>query len=95
VGAVASSANIVPKLVVEIYNRFMAGDLSGALEAQYRLAPLRMAYVLGSFPVVVKDYMRLLGFDVGEPIRPNTRSNPENMAQLKKLLDYLGAERLA
>ncbi len=95
VGTVASSANIVPKLVVEIYDRFMAGDLAGAREAQYRLAPMRMAYNLGSFPVVTKDYMRLLGFEVGEPIRPNTRCKPENMAKLRKLLDNLGAEKLA
>ncbi|MGW8311938.1 MAG: dihydrodipicolinate synthase family protein [Desulfuromonadales bacterium] len=95
VGTVASSANVVPELVVEIYDRFMAGDLAGALAAQYRLAPMRMAYNLGSFPVVTKDYMRLLGFDVGEPVRPNTRSKPENMAKLQKLLDDLGARKLA
>jgi len=94
-GTVASSANIVPQLVVEIYDKFMAGDLSGALEAQFRLAPMRMAYNLGSFPVVTKDYMRLLGFEVGESIRPNTRSSPDNMAKLQKLLDELGAKRLA
>lgn len=94
VGAVASSSNIVPKLVVEIYDKFNAGDIQGALEAQYRLAPMRMAYGLSSFPVVTKDYMRLLGFDVGEPILPNTQSNPENMAKLKSLLDDLGAIKL-
>ncbi len=94
-GTVASTANVVPKLVVEIYDKFMGGDLPGALEAQYRLAPMRMAYGLGSFPVVTKDYMRLLGFEVGESIRPNTRSNPDNMATLKRLLAELGAERLA
>jgi 4-hydroxy-tetrahydrodipicolinate synthase len=95
VGTVASSANVVPKLVVEIYDKFMAGDWSGALEAQYRLAPMRMAYSLGSFPVVTKDYMRLLGFDVGEPIKPNNRCAPEKMAKLQKHLDDLGAEKLA
>jgi len=94
-GAVASSANVVPELVVEIYNKFMAGDLQGALEAQYRLAPMRMAYGLGSFPVVTKDYMRLLGFDVGEPVLPNTRCKPEQMEKLKKHLEVLGARRLA
>lgn len=94
VGAVASSANIVPELVVAIYDKFKAGDLQGALEEQYRLAPMRMAYGLGSFPVVTKDYMRLLGFDVGEPIRPNTRTKPENMAKLQALLDELGAKKL-
>lgn len=93
-GAVASSANVVPELVVDIYNKFIAGDLPGAREAQYRLTPMRMAYSLGSFPVVTKDYMRLLGFDVGEPVLPNTRSKPENMAKLQALLNELGAKKL-
>ncbi len=93
-GTVASSANIVPELVVEIYNKFMAGDMAGALDAQYRLAPMRMAYNLSSFPVVTKDYMRLLGFDMGEPIKPNTRSTPEVLAVLQKHLDTLGAKKL-
>jgi len=95
VGCVASTANIVPRLVVEIYERFLAGDLPGALEAQFRLAPLRMAYSLGSFPVVTKDYMRLLGFDVGEPVLPNLRCSEGNMDRLRKILDDLGAVRLA
>ncbi len=94
-GTVASSANVVPQLVVEIYNRFMKGDMAGALEAQYRLAPMRMAYNLGSFPVVTKDYMRLLGFEVGEPIKPNTRCSAERMAKLKQLLDDIDAKPLA
>lgn len=94
-GTVASSANVVPELVVEIYDKFIAGDLAGALEAQYRLAPMRMAYNLGSFPVVVKDYMRLLGFDVGEPVRPNTSCGPEQLARLRQLLDDLDAKPLA
>ena len=71
------------------------GLLAGALEARYRLAPMRMVYNIGSFPVVTKDYMRLLGFEVGEPIRPNTRSTLDSMAKLKELLEDLGAERLA
>jgi len=95
VGCVASTANVVPRLVVEIYEKFLAGDLQGALEAQFRLAPLRMAYNLGSFPVVTKDYMKLLGFDVGEPIRPNLSCSEGNMARLQKILSDLGAARLA
>jgi len=93
VGCVASTANIVPKLVVEIYDKFMAGDLQGSLEAQYKLAPLRMAYNLGSFPVVTKDYMNLLGFDVGAPVKPNSSCSPENMTRLQDILKSIGAER--
>ena len=95
VGCVASTANVVPGLVVEIYERFLSGDVQGALEAQFRLAPLRMAYNLGSFPVVTKEYMKLLGFDVGGPIKPNLGCSEANMARLRKILSDLGAVRLA
>jgi 4-hydroxy-tetrahydrodipicolinate synthase len=93
VGTVASTANIVPNLVVEIYDKFMAGDLAGALEAQYKLAPLRMAYNLGSFPVVTKDAMNLLGLEVGAPIKPNTSCSEAGTAKLRKILQELGALR--
>jgi 4-hydroxy-tetrahydrodipicolinate synthase len=54
-----------------------------------------MAHNPGSFPVVTKGYMPLLGFEVGEPIRPNHRCTPENLAQLQQLLDSVGARKLA
>ena len=89
-GCVALTANFVPKLVVEVYEKFMAGDLTGAREAQCRFAPLRMACNLGSFPVVTKEYMKLLGFEVGEPIKPNSGCSQENLEKLKKLLNQAG-----
>ncbi len=90
-GCVAATANIVPALVVEIYEKFLAGDLEGAREAQFRLAPLRMAFNLGSFPVVTKDAANLLGLRVGEPILPNSRCTEPNMARLRKILVGMGA----
>ncbi|WP_378951546.1 4-hydroxy-tetrahydrodipicolinate synthase [Pelosinus sp. sgz500959] len=86
VGCVAATANIAPKLVVEIYNKFMAGDIQGSLEAQYELAPLRVAMGLGSWPVVTKDAMNLIGFQAGEPIKPNTSCSEANMLTLKNIL---------
>jgi len=91
VGCVAATANIVPALVVEIYERFLAGDLPGALEAQFRLAPLRVAFNLGSFPVVTKDAANMIGLDVGSPIRPNTTCTNANKAKLKEILKQVGA----
>jgi 4-hydroxy-tetrahydrodipicolinate synthase len=90
-GAVAATSNIVPALVVDIYNKFMAGDLIGALEAQYKLAPLRVGFGLGSFPVVTKDALNLIGVTVGDPIRPIKHCSEENMARLKKILINIGA----
>jgi 4-hydroxy-tetrahydrodipicolinate synthase len=71
-GAVAATANVAPELVVGIYNAYHAGDLAESLELQHRLDPLRHAFGLGSFPVVVKDAMELLGLPAGRcraPIR--------------------------
>jgi 4-hydroxy-tetrahydrodipicolinate synthase len=90
-GCVAATSNVVPRLVVDIYNRFVAGDLHGALEAQYRLAPLRIAFSLGTFPVVTKDALNLLGVDVGHPIRPVEHLDDASRAKLRKILVEIGA----
>jgi 4-hydroxy-tetrahydrodipicolinate synthase len=90
-GCVAGTANVVPKLVVEIYDKFIAGDLSGALEAQYRLSLFRNAYSLGSFPVVPKDALNMMGVNVGHPIRPIEHMSEVNQAKLKEILIGIGA----
>lgn len=72
-GAVAATANVAPELVVGIYEAFVAGDDALALDRQRQLAPLRHAFALGSFPVVVKEAMELIGIPAGPcraPIAP-------------------------
>lgn len=70
VGAIASCANIAPRLVVSIYEKFMAGDYKGALEDQFRLAPLRIACNMGTFPAVIKEGLCYQGFHVGKCMDP-------------------------
>ena len=85
-GCVAGTANVAPKLVVEIYDRFIAGDHIGALEAQYKLIPLRNTYSYGSFPVVMKDCLNLMGLEVGHPVKPISHCSEERMQALRKIL---------
>lgn len=85
-GCVAGTANVAPKLVVEIYEKYMAGDLKGSLEAQYKLIPLRNTYGYGSFPVVMKDCMNLLGLNVGHPVKPIDHCTEERLEAVKKVL---------
>ncbi|AKL94608.1 dihydrodipicolinate synthase DapA [Clostridium aceticum] len=85
-GCVAGTANVAPKLVVEIYDKYMAGDYEGAMEAQYKLIPLRNAYSYGSFPVVMKDCMNLIGVKVGDPVKPIEHCTEEKLEELKKIL---------
>ena len=69
-GAVCTTANVFPELVCSIYEKFKAGDLQGALEAQFRLNPVRLSMDLASFPTATKDMANLMGMDVGPCCRP-------------------------
>jgi 4-hydroxy-tetrahydrodipicolinate synthase len=89
-GCVAGTANVLPKLVVEIYEKYMAGDWEGSREAQFRLSLFRNAYSLGSFPIVPKDALNILGVNVGHPIRPIQHMTEENQEKLRGILKELG-----
>lgn len=90
VGCVAGTANVAPRLVVDIYEKYMAGDYAGAMEAQYKLIPLRNTYNYGSFPVVMKDCLNLMGINVGHPVRPIDHCTEERLAGIKKVLTDVG-----
>jgi len=88
-GGIAACANIAPKLMVEIYEAFMAGDLKRSLEAQFRLAPLRLAFDLGTFPAVIKEALTLIGIEAGPSIGPVGGMKPEAKAELKEILQQM------
>lgn len=90
VGCVASTANILPKLVVEIYEKYVAGDIEGSREAQFKLAPFRLAFNLGSFPVATKDAANLVGLAVGKSILPNTSCSVPVIEKMREILRELG-----
>jgi len=92
-GAIAATANVVPKIIVEIYEAFMAGDMKRSLEAQFRLAPLRLAFDLGTFPVVIKEALTLIGIEAGVGIPPVGGMKPEAKAELKEILKNMGLLR--
>lgn len=71
VGGVCTAANFMPELITDVYNKFVAGDLKGSLEAQFKLNPVRLAMDPASFPVAAKDMATLRGRDVGVPYLPN------------------------
>jgi len=89
-GAIAATANVAPRMVVEIYEAFQAGDWKRSLEAQFRLAPLRLAFDLGTFPVVIKEALNLLGIDAGVGIPPVGGITPKAKGELKEILKNMG-----
>lgn len=71
VGGVCTAANFMPELITDVYNKYMAGDLEGSLEAQFKLNPVRLSMDGASFPVAAKDMANLRGRDIGVPYTPN------------------------
>ena len=90
-GSIAATANVVPALAASIYDRFAGGDLSGALQAQRSLAPLRLAFTWGTYPVVIKEALNLLGMDVGPCRSPVGPLGMEQRVALKRLLQEMKA----
>ncbi|MDT4762714.1 4-hydroxy-tetrahydrodipicolinate synthase [Sphaerochaeta sp. PS] len=89
-GAIAACANVAPAIVVDIYEKYMQGDLQGALEAQYALAPLRLAFSLGTFPSVIKEALHMIGIPAGITTAPCGPLTDEERAQLQKVLLGMG-----
>lgn len=89
-GAIASCANVAPKIAVDIYEKFRAGDAAGALDAQFRFSALRIATNMSTFPVVLKEALKLIGHDCGDCVKPIQPLNDEQRARLKKVLVDMG-----
>jgi 4-hydroxy-tetrahydrodipicolinate synthase len=85
-GCVAGTANVAPRLVSDIYEKFIENDLKGSLEAQIKLLPLRDAYSFGSFPVVMKECLNILGLNLGEAVRPIMECHIDRHEELKRIL---------
>jgi 4-hydroxy-tetrahydrodipicolinate synthase len=94
-GAIAATANVAPRLVLEIYNSFVNHDLEGARRAQFKLLPLRMAFDLGTFPAVIKEAMTLIGKPGGPAKSPVGPLSKENMGRLKAILQDLEVDGLS
>jgi 4-hydroxy-tetrahydrodipicolinate synthase len=90
-GTIASTGNLVPKLLVEIYDEYQKGNLAAAKKAQFKLSQLRMSYDLGSFPVILKDGLNILGLNAGNTLAPIKNLAVEKKEKLKLVLKEIGA----
>lgn len=67
-GVISVAANVVPGLMVEMYESFSAGDLAHAQDLHYILSPLMRAMFIDTNPIPVKKAVELLGMAAG-PVR--------------------------
>jgi len=91
-GAISPAANVFPELVVKQYESAREGNWDAAREVHDILAPLRVAWALGSFPVVIKEAMSIVGRDAGPTRPPIAGLSPAARAQLTDVLDGIRAK---
>ncbi|MBP8673445.1 MAG: dihydrodipicolinate synthase family protein, partial [Synergistales bacterium] len=89
-GAISATANVAPKIAVDIYEYFVKGNIEKAKEAQFALAPLRVAFELGTFPVVIKEALKLIGIDAGPAKSPVKGLSDAKRRELKEILKGMG-----
>jgi 4-hydroxy-tetrahydrodipicolinate synthase len=93
-GTISPAANVFPKLVIKLYDAFRRGDLAIATRISDILAPLREAWAWGSFPVVIKEAMALVGRSAGETRRPIHPLSPERKVDLTRVIAKIEAAAL-
>ena len=93
VGAVAACGNVIPELLVALYEAFRRGDLGQAEECQERVKPLRSAFSMGTFPAVIKEAMQIAGLPGGVCRRPVTPLAEQEREQLRRIVAECLAQR--
>ncbi|MFW6309290.1 MAG: 4-hydroxy-tetrahydrodipicolinate synthase [bacterium] len=86
-GAVSGMANIIPELVVSIYNYWQNGKTEKARLYQEKLRPLRDAMKLHTFPSLVKKAMEIQGCPVGPSRDPVSAPSTELAEKISEILE--------
>ena len=86
-GGIAGRANIWPKTLASIYDKFVAGDLEGAQQAQDAISGLIAAFKYGNPNTIIKRAVEMLGYPVGRCRAPFNYVPEEGLAVLQKILD--------
>ncbi|MFW5938698.1 MAG: dihydrodipicolinate synthase family protein, partial [Halanaeroarchaeum sp.] len=91
-GMVSAVANVFPEVVVELYERYDAGDLDGAADLQETVYEIRSALKTGPYMAGVKAALSLRGFEAGPLRRPLRRMDDAERAALESALSALSLE---
>lgn len=91
-GGIGATYNVMPKVFTEIYNRFKAGDIAGAQEAQYKANKLIEILIKFGVVVGIKDALAMIGFDCGYQVYPQKRFTDEESAAFRKALKEIRYE---
>jgi 4-hydroxy-tetrahydrodipicolinate synthase len=91
-GTISPAANVFPRLQVRLYDALGRGDIDEARRLSDVFAPLRAAWAWGSFPVVIKEAMTLVGRSAGPARSPVGPLSDARRKDLQELVERIAAE---
>ena len=91
-GAIGTTYNVIPRLIVGMYDAFHRGDIRGAMAAQVKANRLISLLMRVGVLAGVKAMLGWQGIPVGEPRPPTPRLSPEGLDELRHTLDTFDFE---
>jgi 4-hydroxy-tetrahydrodipicolinate synthase len=93
-GAVAATANMVPDIVVAIYNEWLEGNIEAAEENQQKLLPLRDTFKYGTLPSVLKKAVELYSVQVGPPKLPVSEISGDALVKVAEMVELYKQQKV-
>jgi 4-hydroxy-tetrahydrodipicolinate synthase len=89
-GVISTTGNVAPERMKEIVTAMAEGDHDCALAAHRELQPLMKELFVTANPIMVKEAMRLIGFDCGGVRLPLVDATEEQRAELAEVMKAVG-----
>jgi N-acetylneuraminate lyase len=94
-GSIGSTINLMPGVYQQIYRCCRSGDYGAALELQKRANAVTSVLLSLGFMGALKEALRYIGVDCGQPRLPNPPLPAERRAELQARLAAAGLAELA
>lgn len=91
-GGITAIANILPSVMVSIYQNYLKGDLEAAKQAQSSIAPIRDCFKYGNPNSIVKCATNLIGQPVGPCRAPFGMVSEDAKKAIMNTIDQYYAE---
>ena len=89
-GVISVVSNFAPRIMHDMVEKFLSGDIAGARELQFKVNPLAAALFCEVNPIPAKTALRLIGIDAGPLRLPLTEMSDANLARLKREMQAFG-----
>jgi 4-hydroxy-tetrahydrodipicolinate synthase len=90
-GVISTIGNLLPTEMKQLVDLLAAGEHAKALELHLRLQPLMRELFITANPIMLKEAMKLIGFDCGGVRLPLIDATKEQSDGLRQVMQATGA----